>query len=174
MDQAYRNQAMLTEQETEIESSSPNIDAIMAEIRGRAQSHREGSAYQPDEFPDLEEMTCPTEPSDDQHSPLLYFHLRQVNQSFIVFQIGLDLRPSGLDRLPVIGPVWDNLRRHLHSLSVFYVNKVAEPLISFNRHIVTILNIMTHQAQKRDAELADLKRRIAELEARLADVEEKS
>jgi hypothetical protein len=162
----------LTTDEGETGALNIDVDVIMATIRREMQKHREQGIYQTGRFPELEDVTCPEEPEGDEHNPVLYFHLRQVNQPYTRFNVELDLSPSRLDRLPVIGPLWNTLRRHLHSLSIFYVGKVVHPVITFNRHLVTILNVMVRQGQQRDAELAVLKQRLAELEVKLARLEE--
>jgi hypothetical protein len=158
----------------EVELHAPHIDVddVMAEIRNSIRRRREEGLYQATRFSEFEDVTCPEEPDGDAHDPLLYFHLRQVNRSYTQFHIDLNLNPSRLAALPLVGPLWDTLRLHLHSLAIFYVNKLIEPMIAFNRHSVTALNILTNHSQKRDAELAELRQRVAELEAKLARIEE--
>jgi hypothetical protein len=162
----------LTTHEGETGTLNNDVDIIMATIRREMQKRREQGIYQTARFSEFEDVTCPEEPVGDEHNPLLYFHLRQVNQSYTRFNVELDLSPSRLDRLPVIGLLWNTLRRHLHSLSIFYVGKVVHPMITFNRHLVTILNVVVRQGQQRDAELTELKQRLSELEAKLARLEE--
>lgn len=162
----------LTTHEGEPGTLNNDVDVIMATIRREMQKRREQGIYQTGRFSEFEDVTCPEEPEGDEHNPLLYFHLRQVNQPYTRFNVELDLSPSRLDRLPVIGLLWNSLRRHLHSLSIFYVGKVVHPMITFNRHLVTILNVVVRQGQQRDAELTELKQRLSELEARLARLEE--
>jgi hypothetical protein len=158
--------------EVELHAPDIDVDAAMVAIRHNIQRRREEGLYQVTRFSEFEEVTCPEEPGGDAHDPLLYFHLRQVNQSYTQFHIDLSLNPSRLAGLPLVGSLWDTVRLHLHSLAIFYVNKLIEPMIAFNRHIVTILNILTRHSQKRDAELFELRQRVAELEARLAHIEE--
>ena len=158
--------------EGESDTLNTDVDVIMATIRREMRKRREQGIYQVDRFSELEDVTCPEEPEDDEHNPLLYFHLRQVNHTYKWFNVELDLGPSRLDSLPVIGLLWNTLRRHLHSLSIFYVAKIVHPVLTFSRHVVTILNIMVRQRQQQDAEMAELKQRLSELEARLARFEE--
>ncbi len=161
-----------TPDEVEIHAQGSDVDDIMATIRHNVQMRRAQGLYEPSRFTEFEDVACPQEPAHGEYNPLLYFHLRQVNRSYSQFQLELDIRPSGLERVPVVGSLWNTLRRHLHTLSIVYVNKIAGPLIAFNRHMVTILNLLIRQDQKREAELEQLRLHIAELEARLASQEE--
>lgn len=167
---AGRNASL--EDEVELHAPHINADDVMAVIRANIRKRREEGLYQATRFSEFEEVTCPEEPGGDAHDPLLYFHLRQVNRSYTQFRIDLSLNPSRLAELPLVGSLWDTLRLHLHSLAIFYVNKLIEPMIAFNRHSVTVLNILTRHSQKRDAELTELRQRVTELEARLAHIEE--
>jgi hypothetical protein len=162
-----------TSDKVEIHASGIDVDAIMDTIRRNIRRRRSEGFYQITDFPEFEEVTLPEEPAGDLQSPLLYFYLRQVNQPYNQFYVELDLAPSRVERLPLVGSLWNTLRRHLHSLSIFYVNKIAGPIVTFNRQVVIILNLMTRQDWKRDAELAELKQRLAELEARQALLEGK-
>jgi hypothetical protein len=162
----------LTTDEGETHTQNIDVDAVMEIIRREMQKRREQGKYQAQRFFEFEDVTCPEEPDSDDHNPLLYFLLSQVNQPVTRFSVELDLNPSRLDNLPVIGLLWNTLRRHLHSLSIFYVAKVVHPMTTFNRHLATILNIVVRQGQQRDVELTKLKQRLAELEAKLARLEE--
>jgi hypothetical protein len=160
----------------EVQNGAPgvDVDAIMAAIRRSSPSAGSDGVPRTARHPELEEAACPDEPAEGEHNAFLYFNLRQVNQSYLKFLVELDLRPSRLDRLPVVGSMWDRLRRHLHSLSIFYVNKVTEPLIALQRQVAMVLNVLVRRDHERDAELRRLAERVAELEARLAALEKRN
>ena len=155
-----------------VSSSDIDIDLIMTGIRRDIRGRRGQWAYQSVHSPGFEDVTCPEAPDGDEYSPLLHFHLRQVNQPYTQFLFGLDLNPSWMDALPVVGHLWTTLRRYLHQVSLHYVNKLIRPMLPFNRHLAIALNLMTRQSQKQETEITRLKQRLDELESRLADVEE--
>jgi hypothetical protein len=173
MDKSQGGQS-LTRDGVESKALGIDVDAVMANVRRGVQHYREDGLNQVDYLSEFDDLTCPKEPLSDKHNPLLYFHLRQVNQPFTWLRIELDLSRSCLDAVPLAGFLWNTLRRHLHSLSIFYVAKVAQPLTVHCREVVNILNILVHQDQQREAELNELKQQVAVLEARLARLEEKT
>lgn len=162
-----------TEDEVETRTSEIDVDAIMATIRRTIQSRWAKDLHQATYFPEFEEFTCPEEPANDEHNPLLYFLLRELNQTYAPrFQVEPELAPLRLNKLPIVGSLWNSVRGHLHRLSIFYVNKIAGKMTGYNRYVITILNLITSQDQKRETEVAELKQRLAKLEAQLACLEQ--
>lgn len=149
-----------------------DVDEIMATIRRNMQT-REGTngAISTLEFKDI---TCPEEAMDGEYAPLLHFLLQEMNKTYILKPpTAPELTPSPLDKAPLIGSIWNILRRHLHSLSIYYTNKMGRQISTHNRYPVVMLNLMTRLNQKRDAEIATLKQELAELKEKLADLEQR-
>jgi len=166
--------SLLAEKQEGTLEPSVNIDEITVTIRRNIQQRQAANSRQATYFLEFEEATCPEEPVDGKHNPLQYFLLRELNQTFAPrFQIERNLTPSWLDKLPIIGLLWNSLRRQFHNLSFFYANQITGQMISYNRYLVTILNLMTHPEQKRNAEITQLKQQLAQLEAQLAHLEQK-
>lgn len=158
----------------EIHAPDIDIDEIMRTIRHNLQHRQATGLHQAVDFPEFEEAICPEAPSNGKHNPLLYFLLRELNQTYAPrFRVEPDLRPSRLDKLPLVGFLWHGLRSQLHGLSIFYARQVAGQLIGYNRYLVTVLNLMVRYDQKRDLELDELKQRLARLETQLAQSEQK-
>ncbi|MBI1880513.1 MAG: hypothetical protein HYR94_20240 [Chloroflexi bacterium] len=151
-----------------------NIDEIMATIRRTNQQRQAAIPRRATYFMEFGEVTCPEEPADGQADPLFYFLLRELNQPFTPrFYLERRLTPSPLDKLPLLGPLWNALRRQLHNLSFYYANQIAGQMIGYNRYLVTILNLLTRYGQQRDDEIKQLRQRLAQLEAQLAYAEPK-
>ncbi len=134
------------------------IDEIMAVLRQKNQAII--SPFGPD--------LLPSELSPDDSAPLLAFLLRQISQpDNLQGLIQPQLTPLPLDKLPLIGILWNNLRRQLHGLSVFYAQKTVGQLMEYNRRLLAILNLTMQQQQRQQRELAELKQRLVSLETPL-------
>ncbi len=160
-----------------IEIHAPNIDIneVMGTIRRNIQQRQATDMAHPIDFPEFTEVTCPAEPSDNDHSSLLYFLLREMNRaSTPVFQSTPEVAASTLDKVPLVGSMWTILRRHLHSLSIYYTNKMGQQLLMTTRYPVVVLNLMTRLNQKREAEINALQQRVVDLEAKIAKLEQKN
>jgi hypothetical protein len=159
--------------DVEIHAPGVDIDEIMRTIRHNLQHRQTAGLHQAVDFPEFEEATCPEAPPNGKYNPLLYFLLRELNQTYAPrFRVELEIKPSRLDKLPLVGFLWNSLRSQLHGLSIFYARRVAGQMIGYNRYLVTVLNLMVRYDQKRDLELAELKQRLAKLETQLAQVEQ--
>ena len=160
--------------QVEIHASGIDVDEIMTTIRHNIQHRQKTSHRTPINFPEFEELICPEEPADGEHSALLYFLLREMNQTHTPpLQAIPELTPSPMDKLPILGYLWNMLRRHLHGLSIFYTNKLGRQIVTHLRYPVVVLNLMTRLNQKREAELVELKQRVTDLEIQLTRLEQK-
>lgn len=100
----------------------------------------------------------------------VYEELYQANQIYDKLHVSLYLTPV---RMPLVGGLWQKLRRGLHRVVIFYVNRLGEAQIRFNTHIVQILNeVVRYLDVDATADRIELlERRVQELEKRLATVE---
>jgi len=132
-----------------IEIHDPEIDPvqIMEQIRERVRRRREELGYAEREFPAFGIAAYPGEPEGEGFDVSLYHHLRRANDLYCEIGVGVLLAESPATRLPILGPLWERIRRGAHSLVVFYLGELARRQVAVNRHVVSTLNRMAVQLQ---------------------------
>jgi hypothetical protein len=150
-----------------IEIHDPEIDParIMEEIRERIRRRREELGYPQRVFPAFGAAAYPGEPEGEGYDITLYFHLRRANENYHQIDVAPLIVPSSRSSIPILGPLWDRIRREAHNLVLFYVNKLAQRQVTVNRHLVSTLNRMAVQIQEQQ-------RRIKALEEELRRIKE--
>jgi len=143
-----------------------NVDAIMRSIREA--NRRKWGSILPETAP---WHFLETFPEGDM--ALLRFHVHSLDQPSVQLEFGLELTRSNVDRLPLVGSLWRLARRSLHRISLHYVRKVVGFLLPFHRHVASAAELFLHHQEQQDEALTALERRISELEARLAALEDK-
>jgi hypothetical protein len=148
-----------------MEIHDPEIDParIMEEIRGRIQRRREELGYPRQIFPTFGAAAYPGEPGGEDYDIELYFHLRRANETY--HQIGVEslIVPSLWSSIPILGPLWDRIRREAHNLVLFYVNKLAQRQATVNRHLVSTLNRMVLQIQEQQRRIQAMEEELCRL-----------
>ena len=148
-----------------IEIHDPEIDPnrIIQEIRERIRRRREELGYPRPIFPTRAGAAYPGEPEGEDYDVALYFHLRRANESY--HQVGVEplIVPSPRSSIPILGPLWDRIRREAHNLVLFYVNKLAQRQVTVNRHLVSTLNRMAVQIQEQQRRIGALEEELRKL-----------
>ena len=141
-----------------IEIHDPEIDPsqIMQQIRERLRKRREEMGYFRQSFPSFGAAAYPGEPDEGEYDSDLYYHLRQANERYYQLGVEILLSPSPRSSMPLIGRLWDRLRREAHHLVLFYVNQLAQRQIMVNRHLVSTLNRMAVQMQNQQRRIQTL------------------
>ena len=105
----------------------------------------------------------PHPPAAGDYPATLYHHLRQLNE-LETAETAPILVDSPSTRLPLLGPLWQLIRRAAHELVLFYVNRhITHTTISHN-HLVNILNEQTRLLQQQQTEIEKLQREVEELQ----------
>jgi hypothetical protein len=101
-----------------------------------------------------------------------YDELYQAHQTFDKLYVAPYLTPVNI---PVLGALWQKLRGGLHSIAVFYVNRLAEAQMRFNGHAVRVLDEIVRgiDADTIPDKVEQVERKVRGLEARLAVLEER-
>ncbi|HQE92793.1 MAG TPA: hypothetical protein PLH19_08460 [Anaerolineae bacterium] len=148
-----------------IEIHDPEIDPaqIMEQIRERIQQRREVLGYPSQTFPTFGATSFPGEPRDEEYDSDLYYHLRHANEYYARLDVELLLAPSPHTRVPLLGSLWNRLRRDAHNLVLFYVNRLAQHQVTVNRHIVSVLNRMVVQIQEQQHQIRELQAEVRRL-----------
>ncbi len=150
--------------DTLIEIHDPDIDPsdIMAQIRARIKQRREELGYDDRTFPEFEIATYPEEPDDVPVDKHLYHHLRIANETYTAVETTAILVPSTATRFPALGRMWQLIRRQMHNLVLFYVNRTLTHQTGINRHVLSVLNRLVIQVQDQQRTIIALQ---AEVEA---------
>ena len=148
-----------------IEIHDPEIDParIMEEIRERIRRRREELGYPRQVFPTFGAAAYPGEPEGEDYDIELYFHLRRANETYHQINVELFIAPSPRSFIPILGPIWDRIRREAHNLVLFYVNKLAQRQVTVNRHLVSTLNRMAVQIQEQQRRIKALEEEVRRL-----------
>ncbi|MGB9873266.1 MAG: hypothetical protein ACPLYD_16615 [Anaerolineae bacterium] len=148
-----------------IEIHDPEIDPaqIMEQIRERIRRRREELGYPRQVFPTFGAAAYPGEPGGEEYDVDLYSHLRRANE--VYHQLGVErfIAPSPRSSIPILGPLWDRIRREAHNLVLFYVNKLAQRQVTVNRHLVSTLNRMAVQIQEQQRRIKTLEEELRRL-----------
>ena len=78
--------------------------------------------------------------------PDLYDHLYQAGLSARVEDISLYLTPS---RLPVLGFLWQFIRRKWHRIALLYVGALARPQSAINEQLLTAVVELVNELENR-------------------------
>ena len=112
-----------------------NIEAIMQSIRGHVLA-KESAFSAGDPGTKLPGKVLPSE---------FYEHLHQASRTYDQIYTQLDLGPANV---PVLGGIFQTVRRKLHELVLFYVNQMAAKQINVNRHLLRAVNILAEEIEK--------------------------
>ena len=145
------------EQIVEIRDPAIDVNHVMAQIRETLRLH--GPLAQP-AVPAFGVMA-------DEGTDALAFHLSQANLNYDQVWVEINVLPS---QAPLIGGLIARAKTLLHELVVYYVNLHAGKQINVNASIVRVLNTLRRE---QSAELAALHQEVAQLRARLAELESK-
>ncbi len=147
------------------EINDPEIDAaaLMAQIRERMRQRRAELGINDRASSSFDVTSCPPEPEDMPHDANLYHHLRLANELYAEADTEPALPPSPLTRVPVVGRLWQRVRPSLHVLILFYVNRALGHQMTVNRHMVSVLNQLTEQAQSQQRTIAALEAELQSL-----------
>jgi hypothetical protein len=105
-------------------------------------------------------------PSSRFLSPETYDELDQANQTYDKLYVVPYVTPV---KVPLFGTFWQKLRGALHSIAVFYVNRLAEAQMRFNGSAVGVLNeiVWGLDADQTPNRVAELERRVEALEKQI-------
>jgi hypothetical protein len=141
----------------EIEAPDLDAEAIMQEIRARIRARRAESKAKGLDLEAYADGLYPLQP-DAVFSRDLYEAVRYVGVSYDKINLAPALTES---RLPLIGGLVQRLRASLHTLVLFYVNRLAARQIHFNQQVARALAATVRDLE---AEIRDLRDRLAQLE----------
>lgn len=110
-------------------------------------------------FPTMRGDGLQIPPATEQIAPQLYQQLKALNERPPV-STALDLAESPATGIPVIGRLWRTVRRGLHELVLFYVNRVVREQAQRESHLLNIVQELTTLAVQQEQEIAQLKKQV--------------
>lgn len=135
-------------------------EALMARIRAQLAQRKAAQGAELRPLPQFGVAGMPDEPTDADHDPNLYHHLRLANERFSEMPSEALLASSPSTRIPVIGRWWAMVRRHAHDLVLYYVNRGLQHQLGVNRNIISALNLLVRQNEAQRAEIDALQRQL--------------
>lgn len=93
--------------------------------------------------------------------------LNQATQYYDQLYVSIDITDSTI-------PLLTRVKQSFHQLALFYVNKLGEKQTRFNDRILRVLHPVVHKQLQQEAEIAELKEQIAQLQAKIAKMGQKT
>jgi hypothetical protein len=145
----------------DIASKDLDAEAIMQEIRSRIRARRAEAKARGLDWEAYADGAYPL-PPDAVLSRDLHEAVRLAGLGYDKIPVERALTET---RLPLVGRLWQRARAALHDLVLFYVNRMAARQVRFNEQTARALVALVKDLE---AEIGDLRARIAELEAERA------
>jgi len=142
-----------------IEIDDPEIDParIVECIRARIRARRAELGYEGHVFPSFGVTAYPGEPDDLPYDRDLYYHLQLANETYTQAETEAVLAPSPATGVPMLGRLWGLVRREMHNLVLFYVNRALAHQTDVNRHLVSVLNQLTALSEEQQRTILSLR-----------------
>jgi len=134
---------------------------LVAEVERRVQQRQQKLGQIHPQFPAF--GILPPIPEIKLNNPDLEHNLRQVNQMDPP-PMTLVLAASPATRIPLLGNLWQLVRRQFHELILFYVNRAASHETKVDTHIISTLNELTRVIQVQQEEIERLQEEVRALE----------
>ena len=140
-----------------------DVEEIMHQIRAHVAQRRLIGEQEGDQLMALRFRGCFTQALYDE----LFEAIRENDRTYVTPRVTQS-------SLPVLGRIIDALRRKVHELVVFYVNRGVSRQAAFNNHIVRAFSTLVAELEKNDTtktEIEALQEQVESLQARLDALE---
>lgn len=143
------------EEDFQIEGSDVDVEGVVQEIHARLRTRREQAEARGLDYDSYADGRYPL-PLNAIVSREVYYALRRVQMACDKVNVEMMLTET---RVPVVGGLVHRIRRALHELVLFYVQRLAARQTSFNQQtasaLATIVRDMEAQARKNCAHVAE-------------------
>jgi hypothetical protein len=106
----------------------------------------------------------PSRPADIPYDVELYRQLERAKHKIPKFDRDLEVSASKLDKLPLLGQLWQGMRQQLHRISLFYVNRASKHQAEVNWHLVEAVGRLTAVTQQQQRQINDLQQQVDQLQ----------
>ncbi len=139
-----------------ITDSEWDDQTLAAEIAQRTEQRNAQAGELTPTFPTMRRDGLHLPPATEQIAPQLYQQLRAL-QARKPVETGVLLADSPATQIPVIGRLWQTVRRSLHELVLFYVNRAVRDQAQRETHLQNIVNELTRLTVQQEQELTRLR-----------------
>jgi hypothetical protein len=150
----------------------PDVTSIIDRIDQRIAAQRQQAPFLQNGLPFFPELVYPGKPADISYDLKLYGLLAEVANHYPTFERDLNITPSALDKIPLIGRLWHAVRRQLHEIALFYTRRVSTHQAQTNYMLLQVVERLTVLSQQQQREISTLQARLSEQQTlRSADVD---
>jgi hypothetical protein len=143
---------------SDTEMTSPEL---VAEVEQRVRQRRQTLGQIDPQFPAF--GILPPVPEITLNNPALEQNLRRLNQMDPPPMTPV-LAVSPATRIPLLGNLWQLVRRQFHELILFYVNRAVSHETKVDTHIISTLTELTRVIQAQQEEIERLRDEVRTLE----------
>lgn len=142
-----------------ITDSEWDSERLVAEVERRTrQRNAQHGALNPT-FPTMSSDGLQLPPATEQIAPQLYQQLKAL-QGRKPVETEVFLAESPATGIPVIGRIWRTVRRSLHELVLFYVNRLVRDQAQRETHLLNIVNELTRLTIQQEQEIIRLRQEV--------------
>jgi hypothetical protein len=134
---------------------------LQTEVKRRLQQRRQALGEIHQQFSDFGVLSA--EPEITLNNAALAYHIHMAN-TMEPPPANLVLAPSPATRTPLLGKLWQSVRKQFHELVLFYVNRVVSHETRLDNHIISSLNELIRIVQEQQSEIERLHEQIRALE----------
>ncbi len=167
--QEPQHNSLPLEEIIDIRDPAVDVEAVMEQIRASIRQRRIKAEAEGVGLEELEGLSLGQIVSFDHDT---YHNLRRLNISYSKTNVGLFLTAS---RVPVVGALWQKIRRNFHHLVLFYANMVASKQAVFNKYVVhtfaSLVKGLVEENERMKVEINALQARVVALETMLEHLE---
>ena len=152
-------------EDIQIDEEQPDVTDIMLQIRAYIVERKLADST----------STRPLESRINRFSTSVSDHLLQALDASSQAHVQIDARPV---RIPIIGALLSRSRELVHRLVIYYLDQLSARQIRFNVHSSKALYLLAHELDSEPdpttlaPQIAELSKRVANLEALLAQLQE--
>ncbi len=106
-------------------------------------------------------VVFPGKPADIPYDIALYAHMQQAAEKIPRFEREMLLNETGWSQLPLIGGLLQKVRRALHGIGLFYVNRSLQHQQAVNQHLWEAVGQLTAVTQQQQRTIAALQAQLA-------------
>ncbi len=140
--------------------------SIMNQIEERIAVHRQSAGAKSDNLPQNPHVVYPGLPADIPYDLSLYQYLQQATALYPVVPRNMVLAHSSLDNVPILGHVWRSVRRQLHNIALFYINRALDHQVQINLNLAEAMVRLTILTQQQQRQIKALQQQAAHLQER--------
>lgn len=151
-----------------IEDDEISPDQLMEMVRARMQTRDWSNMRRVDLAPYGSATEVPAPPNGVAYDFDLFRDLRHLNRIYFTAETEPVLVDSPSTSVPIFGSIWKLIRRQMHELVLFYVNRGVTHQIKVDDQMVRVLNSLVRTNLEQQQEIDSLRQELHTLKASVA------